>query len=45
LFGEDRGLISKAFNVKLGDNSVYLPGVVSRKMQVVLQISAAIKKI
>lgn len=39
--GKDKELISKAFNVQLGENSVYLPGVVSRKKQVVPPISSA----
>lgn len=39
--GNDKELISKAFNVELGENSVYLPGVVSRKKQVVPPLSSA----
>ena len=41
--GEDRELIARAFNVEPGENSVYLPGVVSRKKQVVPPLSAAIQ--
>lgn len=40
--GEDKDLIAKAFNVQPGESSVYLPGVVSRKKQVVPPLSAAI---
>jgi manganese-dependent inorganic pyrophosphatase len=39
--GENKELIEKAFNVTLGENSVYLPGVVSRKKQIVPPLSAA----
>lgn len=41
--GNSKDLISKAFNVELGKNSVYLPGVVSRKKQVVPPLSAAVE--
>ncbi len=41
--GEDKELIAKAFNVQPGESSVYLPGVVSRKKQVVPPLSAAIE--
>lgn len=41
--GEDKELISKAFNVQLGENSVYLPGVVSRKKQVIPPLSAVVE--
>ncbi|NBJ14209.1 MAG: putative manganese-dependent inorganic diphosphatase [Dehalobacter sp. 4CP] len=40
--GEEKELISLAFNVDLGENSVCLPGIVSRKKQVVPLISAAV---
>lgn len=43
--GEDRELISKAFNIELGENSIFLPGVVSRKKQVVPYISVAAEKL
>ena len=33
--GERQDAVEKAFNVKLEDNMVFLPGVVSRKKQVV----------
>lgn len=39
--GEDKELITKAFNIKAGENSVYLPGVISRKKQVVPPLSIA----
>lgn len=39
--GSDKALISKAFNVSADGNSVYLPGVVSRKKQVVPPLSIA----
>lgn len=41
--GEDKELISKAFNVEPGENSVYLQGVVSRKKQIIPPLSAAIE--
>ncbi|UWG96437.1 putative manganese-dependent inorganic diphosphatase [Dehalobacter sp. DCM] len=39
--GEKKELIAMAFNVDLGENRVHLPGVVSRKKQVIPLISAA----
>lgn len=41
--GEEHGLIEKTFNVKLGKNQVFIPGIVSRKKQVVPQISLAVE--
>jgi manganese-dependent inorganic pyrophosphatase len=41
--GEDKELIAKAFNVHMENNSVYLPGVVSRKKQVVPPLSSAVE--
>lgn len=41
--GEDKELIAKAFNVQPGESSVYLPGVVSRKKQVIPPLSAAVE--
>lgn len=41
--GKEKELIEKAFNVKLGENSVYIPEIVSRKKQVVPFISGAIE--
>jgi len=43
--GEEKELISLAFNVDIGENSVYLPGVVSRKKQVIPVISSAVDKL
>lgn len=41
--GKDKELVAKAFNIKLVGNSVYLPGILSRKKQVVPVITAAIE--
>ncbi|NLW07266.1 MAG: inorganic diphosphatase, partial [Clostridia bacterium] len=41
--GEEHGLIEKAFNVKVGKNQVFIPGIMSRKKQVVPQISLAVE--
>jgi manganese-dependent inorganic pyrophosphatase len=43
--GEAKELISLAFNVDIGENSVNLPGVVSRKKQVIPYISLAVDKL
>ena len=43
--GEHKEIVSKAFNVTLTNNSVYVPGIVSRKKQVIPPITAAINKI
>jgi manganese-dependent inorganic pyrophosphatase len=40
--GNDKEIVSRAFNVKLTGNSVYLPGILSRKKQVIPPITAAI---
>lgn len=40
--GEEKELVSRAFNIKLNGNIVYLPGIVSRKKQVIPPLSAAI---
>ncbi|GLC32375.1 putative manganese-dependent inorganic diphosphatase [Clostridium omnivorum] len=40
--GKDKDIISRAFNVKLTGNSVYLPGILSRKKQVIPPITTAI---
>ena len=37
-------LVETAFNVKCGENTVFLPGVVSRKKQLIAPLSAAIKE-
>ncbi|MGD8400896.1 MAG: putative manganese-dependent inorganic diphosphatase [Bacillota bacterium] len=39
--GKDKMLLAKAFGVELGENSVFLPGVVSRKKQVVPNLAHA----
>ncbi|QCX32614.1 putative manganese-dependent inorganic diphosphatase [Caloramator sp. E03] len=39
--GENKELISKAFNIQISGNSVYLPNIVSRKKQVVPPLSNA----
>ncbi len=41
--GERKDLVSKAFNIQLKDNSVYVPGVLSRKKQVIPPLNSAIK--
>jgi manganese-dependent inorganic pyrophosphatase len=43
--GEHRDIVAKAFNVTLGDNGVYIPGLVSRKKQVIPPITEAINKV
>ncbi|MBU3091503.1 putative manganese-dependent inorganic diphosphatase [Clostridium sp. CM028] len=43
--GEHKDIISKAFDVTLTDSGVYIPGIVSRKKQVIPPITAALSKI
>jgi len=43
--GEYKEVVSKAFNVTLTNNGVYIPGLVSRKKQVIPPITAAINKL
>ncbi|HEY8890021.1 MAG TPA: putative manganese-dependent inorganic diphosphatase [Clostridium sp.] len=43
--GEHKDIISKAFNVTLTDNGVYIPGIVSRKKQVIPPITDALNKL
>ncbi|MCB2359331.1 putative manganese-dependent inorganic diphosphatase [Clostridium estertheticum] len=43
--GEHKDIVSKAFNVNLTDSGVYIPGLVSRKKQVIPPITVAISKI
>ena len=43
--GEHKDIISKTFNVTLTDSGVYIPGMVSRKKQVIPPITAALNKI
>ncbi|MDF2884079.1 MAG: manganese-dependent inorganic pyrophosphatase, partial [Clostridiaceae bacterium] len=40
--GERKELVTAAFNVQLKDNSVYVPGVLSRKKQVIPPLTSAI---
>jgi len=40
--GEEKEVIARAFNCKLIDNCAYLPGILSRKKQVIPPISAAL---
>jgi Inorganic pyrophosphatase/exopolyphosphatase len=40
--GREKELVSRTFNVKLVDNSAYLPGVMSRKKQVIPPLTDAI---
>ncbi|KPU44058.1 cobalt-dependent inorganic pyrophosphatase [Oxobacter pfennigii] len=42
--GKSRDMITQAFNVHTAKNSVYLPGVVSRKKQVIPNIASAMNK-
>jgi manganese-dependent inorganic pyrophosphatase len=37
-------LVKAAFNVECSDNTVFLPGVVSRKKQLIAPLSTAIKE-
>jgi manganese-dependent inorganic pyrophosphatase len=41
--GENKELIGKAFNVQTNENNVFLPGVISRKKQVVPPLSNAVE--
>ena len=43
--GEHRDIISKSFNVTLDDTGVYIPGLVSRKKQVIPPITVALSKL
>ena len=43
--GVHKDIVSKAFNVTLTDNGIYLPGIVSRKKQVIPPIATAINQI
>lgn len=42
--GEKKELVAHAFKVKLVDNSVYVPGVLSRKKQVIPPLTSAINE-
>jgi manganese-dependent inorganic pyrophosphatase len=41
--GREKSIAQKAFNVGAGEDSVYLNGVVSRKMQIIPQLAAAVQ--
>ncbi|AAK80096.1 manganese-dependent inorganic pyrophosphatase [Clostridium acetobutylicum] len=41
--GENTDLVNKAFNVELKDNAVYVPGILSRKKQVIPPLTSAIE--
>ncbi|MBU3155110.1 putative manganese-dependent inorganic diphosphatase [Clostridium estertheticum] len=43
--GEHKDVVSKAFNVTLTDSGIYIPGLVSRKKQVIPPITVALSKI
>lgn len=40
--GKDKELVSRAFNVKLTGHSIYIPGILSRKKQVIPPLTSAI---
>ncbi len=42
--GKQKDLINKAFNVQMENDSVYIPGILSRKKQVIPPISAVINR-
>lgn len=43
--GDEKEVISRAFNIKLDGSSVYLPGIISRKKQVIPPLTAAISNL
>ncbi|WP_298837198.1 putative manganese-dependent inorganic diphosphatase [Clostridium sp.] len=43
--GEHKDIVSKAFNITLTDSGIYIPGLVSRKKQVIPPITVALSKI
>lgn len=43
--GDEKEIIARAFNIKLNTPSVYLPGILSRKKQVIPPITSAITSI
>ncbi|MBW9151918.1 putative manganese-dependent inorganic diphosphatase [Clostridium estertheticum] len=43
--GEHKDIVSKAFNINLTDSGVYIPGLVSRKKQVIPPVTVALSKI
>lgn len=42
--GKQKDVINKAFDVQMKDNSVYIPGILSRKKQVIPPISSVINR-
>ncbi len=42
--GKLKDVINKAFNVQMKNNSIYIPGIISRKKQVIPPISAVINR-
>ncbi|MCB6520449.1 DHHA2 domain-containing protein, partial [Parabacteroides distasonis] len=42
--GEPREMVTEAFKVKLENDRAFLPGVVSRKKQIVSQLTEALEK-
>lgn len=40
--GEEKELVSRAFNVKFSGNTVYIPGIISRKKQVIPPLTSVI---
>jgi manganese-dependent inorganic pyrophosphatase len=42
--GEPREMVTEAFKVKLENDRAFLPGVVSRKKQIVPQLTEAFEK-
>jgi manganese-dependent inorganic pyrophosphatase len=43
--GSNTEIVARAFNAAPAKNSIFLPGIVSRKKQVIPAISAAIEKL
>jgi len=42
--GKQKDVINKAFNVQMKENSIYIPGILSRKKQVIPPISSVINR-
>ena len=40
--GAEKEVITRAFNAKLEENSVYLPGIISRKKQIIPPLTTAL---
>lgn len=43
--GEDKFIVEKAFNINLNEGSSYLPGILSRKKQIIPPLSSAISSL